>query len=257
MRQFPKAKRAFYEVKAAADAGTTDIFIYDVIGDDWLEPSLTAKALVQRIADIDTPEINLHLNSPGGSVPDGIAIYNALMTHPAKVTATVEGWTASVATVIAMSAEHVQMYANTMFVIHNPWGIAVGNASDMRKYADMLDMVTGQVRDIYMQRVTKSEDELTAALDAETYLDAEMAAEWGFVDEVMPATFAAAACSVDTLESLGFDHVKDVVLEPCETTDDDGEAGGSPVEPQAQQGGSPERTFLAGGTLITLTDQGD
>ena len=261
-RQFPKAKSAFYEVKAAVAPGNgpsyTDIYIYDVIGDDWWDPSLTAKELVQRINAIDSDEIRLHLSSPGGSLSDGMAIYNALITHPATVTATIEGWTASVATIVALAAEQVQMFANTMFIIHNPWGVQIGDARDMRTYADMLDRVGAQMRAIYMARSKKSEEQLQEALDAETYLTADEAVGWGFVDEVLPATFAAAACDRSLMEALGYcvpelpaAESDDADAAPCGEA---GEAGGSPVDPETP-GGSPARVFLAGGTLFTMPDE--
>lgn len=207
-RQFPASDRPFYELRAAerpeGEPTATEIWIYDVIGDDWFDPSLTAKELCQTIAQVDTDEIVLHLNSPGGSMSDGIAIYNALITHPAKVRSVIEGWTGSIATVVALAAEQVAMFDNTMFMIHHPWGVKVGNAAEMRSYADYLDRCSALMQRVYSGRVTKSEEELVAALDAETYFDAVQAAEWGFVDEVLSGQQAAAACDAGVLQALGF-----------------------------------------------------
>jgi ATP-dependent Clp endopeptidase proteolytic subunit ClpP len=209
-RQFPRADRPFYEVKAAArpagEPTATEIWIYDVIGDDWFDPSLTAKELCQAIAQVDTDEIVLHFNSPGGSMSDGIAIYNALITHPAKVRSIVEGWTGSIATVVALAADpgNVAMFDNTMWMVHHPWGVKVGNAAEMRTYADYLDRCSALMQRVYSGRITKSEEELLAALDAETYFDAAQAAEWGFVDEVLSGQQAAAACDAGVLQALGF-----------------------------------------------------
>lgn len=207
-RQFPKAKGSFYDVKAQARAegepSATDIWIYDVIGDDWYDPSLTAKELCQKIAAIDTAEIVLHLSSPGGSVSDGLAIYNALVSHPAKVTSRVEGWTASMATILALAGETVTMYDNCLFMIHNPLLLCIGNATELREQADWLERVGGIMQAIYMGRCTKSEDELQAALDAETYLSADEALAWGFATEIVVAQQAAAAIAdLGTFEALG------------------------------------------------------
>jgi ATP-dependent Clp protease protease subunit len=206
-QQFPKAKGSFYDLKAAVRAEgqptATDLWIYDVIGDDWYDPSLTAKELCQKIAGIDTAEIVLHLSSPGGSVSDGLAIYNALVSHPAKVTSRVEGWTASIATILALAGETVAMYDNSLFMIHNPLMVCVGNASELREQADWLDRVGGIMATIYMARCTKTEAELQAALDAETYLSADEALDWGFVTEVVVAEQAAAACDTSVLEAMG------------------------------------------------------
>jgi len=206
-RQFPKAKGPFYEIKAAARAEgkptATDVWIYDVIGDDWYDPSLTAKELCQTIAAIDTPEIVLHLSTPGGSVSDGLAIYNALVSHPAKVTSRVEGWTASMGTILALAGEDVAMYDNALFMVHWPAMVCIGNATELREQAEWLDRVGGIMAGIYMQRCTKTEEELAAALGAETYLSAAEAQEWGFVTEIV-AGQAAAACDFGVLQALGF-----------------------------------------------------
>ena len=209
-RQFPKAERAFYEIKAAVRAedepAATDLWIYDVIGDDWLDPSLTAKELCRRIAEIDTPEIVLPLASTGGSVSDGLAIYNALASHAATVSSRIEGWTASMATILALAADpgRISMFDNSMFMIHNPLMISIGDAHQLRQDADWLDQVGAQMRSIYMGRCRKSEEELRAALDAETWMSADEAAQWGFVDEVVAAKHAAAAFDVSAMEALGF-----------------------------------------------------
>jgi ATP-dependent Clp endopeptidase proteolytic subunit ClpP len=208
-RQFPKAKGSFYEVKPAARAEgeptATDIWIYDVIGDDWYDPSLTAKELCQTIAAIDTPEIVLHLSTPGGSVSDGLAIYNALVSHPAKVTSRVEGWTASMGTILALAGEDVAMYDNALWMIHWPQMVCMGNATELREQAEWLDRVGAIMANIYMQRCTKTEEELSAALDAETYLSAAEAEEWGFVTEVVAGQQAAAVVDLDRFGALGFE----------------------------------------------------
>ena len=196
MRTFPKASGKFWEAKPAVRAESqptaTDLWVYDVIGDDWYDSSLTAKELCQTIAAIDTAEIVLHLSSPGGSVSDGLAIYNALISHPAKVTSRVEGWTASMATILALAGTTVEMYDNALFMIHNPLMVAAGNAADLREQADWLDRVGGIMRTIYMSRCTKTEAELQSALEAETYLSADEALDWGFATDVVVAQQAAA-----------------------------------------------------------------
>ena len=219
-KQFPRAADGgWYQIKAlvtpAGAPTATDIWIYDVIGDDWYAPSLCAQQLCQQIAAIDTDEIVLHFSSPGGSVSDGVAIYNALIAHPAKVSSIIEGWTASIATVIALAADPgcVSMFDNCFFMIHNAWGIAIGDAAALREYADFLDRVSATMVTTYMQRCAKSEDDLLCALAAETYLSAEQALEWGFIDEIAQGTQAAAALAhpqqidAKTLAALGFEHV--------------------------------------------------
>ena len=208
MRTFPKAKGQFWEIKPAvraeAEPTATDLWVYDVIGDDWYDSSLTAKELCQTIAAIETAEIVLHLSSPGGSVSDGLAIYNALISHPAKVTSRVEGWTASMATIVALAGATVEMYDNALFMIHNPLMVVAGNAACLREQADWLDRVGGIMQAIYMSRCTKSEAELQSALEAETYLSADEALDWGFATDVVVAQQAAALRpAAGVVEALG------------------------------------------------------
>lgn len=208
MRTFPKAKGQFWEVRPAvraeAEPTATDLWVYDVIGDDWYDSSLTAKELCQTIAAIDTAEIVLHLSSPGGSVSDGLAIYNALISHPAKVTSRVEGWTASMATIVALAGSTVEMYDNALFMIHNPLMVVAGNAASLREQADWLERVGGIMRTIYMSRCTKTEAELRFALEAETYLSADEALDWGFATDVVVAQQAAALRpAAGVVEALG------------------------------------------------------
>jgi ATP-dependent Clp protease, protease subunit len=221
-KQFPRAAgAAWYEIKAlAGDAGrsVTHIWIYDVIGDDWYAPSLTAQALCQEIAAIETEEIVLHFASPGGSCSDGIAIYNALVAHPAKVSSIIEGWTGSIATILALAADPgcISMFDNCFFMIHKAWGITVGDEDEIRKYADFLGAITQTMVNIYMTRCTKTADELVAALSEQTNLTAEQALEWGFVDEVTTGMQAAALAHpqvIDTnvLQALGFTTLPDAL----------------------------------------------
>ena len=209
MRTFPKAKGQFWEVRPAvraeAEPTATALWVYDVIGDDWYDSSLTAKKLCQTIAAIDTAEIVLHLSSPGGSVSDGLAIYNALVSHPAKVTSRVEGWTASMATIVALAGSTVEMYDNALFMIHNPLMVVAGNAASLLEQADWLDRVGGIMQAIYMSRCTKTEAELQSALEAETYLSADEALDWGFATDVVVAQQAAALRpAAGVVEALGF-----------------------------------------------------
>jgi ATP-dependent Clp endopeptidase proteolytic subunit ClpP len=274
-RQFPKAKgHQFYDLRAAVRAegqpSATELWIYDVIGDDWWDPSLTAKELCQRIAAIDTDEIVLHMSSPGGSCTDGMAIFNALVSHQATVTAKIEGWTCSIATIVALAAERVEMFDNVTWMIHNPWTVAIGNAGDLREVADVLEQIEEQMSRIYMQRCTKSAEDLRAAMDAETYMQASEALDWGFVDDVVVgAAAAAAALDVDApflgkLRALGFRGpdgsgrtisaanedklrgARDAIDDVLSAVD-----GGAPAAPKAASGDAPRTIGIDMATLLT------
>ena len=114
---------------------------------DWA--GLSARQLVSNLKDIDADEITVRINSPGGSVFDGIAIYNALHYHKAHINVRIEGLAASIASVIAMAGDTVHMAANALLMIHNPFSWVGGDAEELRKMADMLDKTTGVIAQTY------------------------------------------------------------------------------------------------------------
>ncbi|MCK5219101.1 Clp protease ClpP, partial [bacterium] len=117
-----------------------EILIYDQIGEDWFGDGVQAKKFAEELRDLgDIETIELRINSPGGSVWDGNAIYNTLRGHKATVNVTIDGLAASIASVIAMSGDTITMPENALMMIHNPATIAFGEAEEMRKAANMLD----------------------------------------------------------------------------------------------------------------------
>lgn len=197
--------RKWYDIKNAA-ADVAEVFIYDQIGEDWWTgEGVTAKQFANDINAVRAGEIHLHLNSPGGSVFDGVAIYNALVKHPAKVTTYIDGLAASIASVIALAGDRVVMAENALFMIHNPSGAVQGTADDMRRMADTLDRIReGSLLSTYMTRSTLSEAELIEAIDAETWYTAAEAQAAGFIDEVSTAVRVAASFDLD---NYPFRHV--------------------------------------------------
>lgn len=183
----------WYRIRNTAD-DEAEVLIYDQIGESFWEEGVTAKAFAEDLKAITAPRIALRINSPGGSVFDGIAIYNAIRRHPAKVTTYVDGLAASIASVIALAGERVVMASNALFMIHNPYTVAMGDAAEMRKTADTLDTIRDTLLTTYRGRAALTDEELIAAMDAETWYTAEDALEVGFADEVAaPALRAAAA----------------------------------------------------------------
>jgi ATP-dependent Clp protease protease subunit len=168
-----------------AQANEAEILLYDVIGQDfWTGDGVTAKKFAQQLATLGpVSRILLRINSPGGDVFDGTAIYNLLKTHGAKIDVVVDGIAASAASVVAMAGDKITMAENAMMMVHNPWTIAVGNSTDMRKVADMLDKVGEAMRASYARTGLK-DSELAALLDAETWLTAKDAVAQGFADEI-------------------------------------------------------------------------
>jgi len=186
-----KSDGSWYEFFAAKDDDTTEVLIYDSIS--WY--GLSAKKFVDDLKGITSKNIKLRINSPGGSVFDGLAIYNALRAHPARVTTRIEGVAASIASVIALAGDHVTAADASFVMIHNPWGMAIGNAQDMRDTADVLDKLGNTIAEIYARKTGDSVAEMLEKMSDETWYSGSEALEAGLIDEVYDTEeIAAAAC---------------------------------------------------------------
>lgn len=178
-RQAKKAK-----VRAAAAADTTDILLYDEIG----YYGITAKEFIATLAEISTPKICVRINSPGGDVFDGLAIYNALTSHKGEVSCVVDGLAASAASFIALAGSTVSIHESAMIMIHRAWGLAIGNEADMTEMAKVLSKIDGQIAGIYAKQTGKKADAMLALMAGEsdgTWFTAQEAADIGLVDEVI------------------------------------------------------------------------
>lgn len=165
---------------------TAEILIYDEIG----YFGVTAQDFVNDLSGITAKNISVRLNSPGGDVFDGIAIYNAIKRHPSKCTVTVDGIAASAASFIAQAGDRVVMTRNSQMMIHDAWGLCVGNASDMREVADLLDRFSANIADIYTQRAGGTVDLWRTRMKAETWYSAQEAVDAGLADEIEGASEA-------------------------------------------------------------------
>lgn len=172
-------QKCWYRINAKS-AEEAEVFIYEEIG-YW---GVTADAFVKDLQKIDAKTITLRLNTPGGSVFDGVAIYNALLNHPATVNSHIDGLAASMGSIIALAGDTVHMAKNASYMIHNPWSIAIGDAASMRKEADVLDKIAGTLVSTYADKTGKDEEEIRKMMDDETWLTAEEAKEHGFVDVI-------------------------------------------------------------------------
>lgn len=201
----------WYDIKNKADK--SEIWIYEMIGQDfWTGDGVTAKTFQKDLSEIKSSQIDLHINSPGGDVFDGNTIYNLLKQHPATVTTYIDGLAASIASVIAMAGDKIYMAENGLFMMHNPWGLAMGQASDMRKMADTLDKVRDSMTTIYTKKSGKTESDINALLMDETWLSADEALEAGFIDEIT-GKMDMAACSKfgPVMAKLGFKKIPDAI----------------------------------------------
>ncbi len=171
------------ETKAGKVNGTktAEVWIYDEI-QPW---AVNAKDVASELREIDANEITLHINSRGGDAFQGIAIYNALKDHPAKVTVTVDGLAASAASLIAQAGDRVRMNRGAQMMIHDAAGFVMGSASDMEEFAAVLDKVSDSIAGIYASRIGGTVEEWRAAMRAESWYTAAEAVEVGLADELV------------------------------------------------------------------------
>lgn len=193
-----KQLQKFFQMKASADGKSADIFIYGEITKwAWEElgevSSITFKSELDALGD-DVGTINLYINSPGGSVFEGLAIGNMLKRHKARVIAHVDALAASIASVIAMFADEVRMASNSLMMIHNAWTWASGNAEQLRKAADDIERINESVIQSYLDKAGDklNNDTLKSLLDSETWLSAEEAFNYGLCDAIDDFNEAAA-----------------------------------------------------------------
>lgn len=178
----PRAEVPSPEVKD----GIATIRLYDPIdswGMDWGVSAKEFATALDALPD-DVNEIRLHINSPGGDVFDGIAVLNALRAHPARVVAIVDGLAASAASFVAAGADEVVMARNSEMMIHDAWGLCVGNAADMHSMADQLDHLSDNVASVYAEKAGGTIADWRAAMQTETWYSAEEAVAAGLADRV-------------------------------------------------------------------------
>lgn len=181
--------------------GVATMRLYDPIDDwggDW---GVSAKEIAASLGSLpeDTHTIKLHINSPGGMVFEAVAILNQLRQYKARIVAVVDGLAASAASYIAVGADEVQMAPNTQLMIHDAWGLAIGNAADMRSTADLLDRLSNNIASIYAAKAGGTVEDWRAAMLAESWYSAEEAVAAGLADSVVGAEVVSdASASFDT-----------------------------------------------------------
>jgi ATP-dependent Clp protease protease subunit len=181
----------FWRFEAAAtDGGPPRLYLYGPIAEaTWLDDATTPMAFKADLDALGTvDELHLHVNSPGGDVFAGQAIYSMLYHHPARIVGHVDGAAASIASLVLMAANHIVMPANATMMVHSPWTVAMGNARELRRTADALEQAGEGMVAAYTARTGKEADEIRALLDAETWMTAAKAKELGFADEVEELT---------------------------------------------------------------------
>lgn len=189
----------WYTIRARASAPrAAEVFVFGDIGASWSEESVLAAEFVRKLSELDVDDLTVRINSYGGSVSDGLAIYNALRRHPARVTTSVEGVAASIASLIAMAGDSVEIAENALLMVHAPWGATMGNAAAMRDYADMLDTWAQAMATSYAAKTQRPHAEMLALLTDGTdhWYTAQEAQAEGFADAIIEAVPVAAALNL-------------------------------------------------------------
>lgn len=186
--------------------------IYDEIG-GW---GITAKQFARDLKDLGKiTQLTARIHSPGGDVFEGMAIYNILKNYPAHKVAHIDGLAASMASVIAMAFDEVVMPENAMMMVHKPWGGTMGDADDMRKYADLLDKVEGNLVGAYRDKTGMTDEQLHALLAEETWLTGREAVEKGFADTLTePLAMAASLQSNRMKDYANMPKALQILLAP-------------------------------------------
>ena len=187
---------------ADASGGNGELFIFDDIGESFFDEGITGKSVneaLKAMGSVNT--ITVHVNSPGGAVFDGLAIYNLLAQHKAKIVVEIDGLAASAASVIAMAGDEIRMAENALMMIHPASSMAFGTADDMRDTADILEKITDNLVNIYTARTGRPREELAALVDNETWLTASEALELGLITDIT-ADKAVAAHAVAHLRGI-------------------------------------------------------
>lgn len=191
------------------EAEQADVYVYDEIG--WF--GVTANDFARDLMALEQDIINLHINSPGGDVFDGLTIYNTLHGLDKEVNVVVEGLAASIASVIAMAGDTLTMYESSYLMVHEPWGLAIGTAGEMRELADLLDNIEGTIQGVYTA-AGFDEDRIAEAIKAETWMTPEQAQDMGLtVDKVVPNK----SRGNNKFDLSVFDNVPDDLLASADT----------------------------------------
>jgi ATP-dependent Clp endopeptidase proteolytic subunit ClpP len=200
----PLDKPEWFKVVAAKDDEEAQILIFDYVGYPYNDP----RDLIHALADMGN--VTVRINSPGGDVFDGAAIYNALTSHKGIVTTRIEGLAASMASVIAMAGKKVQAYDNTMFMIHNSLTFAIGNQYELRDVADLLEKVDTTITDAYYKKTKKGKKEISEMMKATTWMTAKEAKEHGFIDAIVDGKSVKADFNLSIFANLPeYFHLED------------------------------------------------
>ena len=173
----------YYSMETSGD--TADLYIFgDITGYPWDEKDKDAYSIVKELTGLSSKEVNVHINSYGGEVAEGLAIYNSLKRHKAKVTTVCDGFACSIASVIFMAGDERIMNEASLLMIHNAWTWASGNADELRKEADDLDTINQAAVAAYLSGVSITEEEVKELMNNESWIAPSDALSYGFATAI-------------------------------------------------------------------------
>ncbi len=198
-------------LRAAASGDDATISILDVIGADFWGEGVTAKRIAGALRQIGDRDVTVAINSPGGDVFEGIAIYNLLASHKGEVTVKVLGLAASAASIIAMAGDRIEIGRGAFMMIHNSWVGAMGDRHALREVADWLEPFDAALADVYEARTGQDGEKITAMMDAETWMSGTQAVDLGFADDTLDAGEVAAGGDGQAAAALRAERKFDLV----------------------------------------------
>lgn len=206
------SKSNWYAIQQTEDGSAPEVHIYDEIGGY----GVGAKEFISELKQHSGNRIHLRINSVGGSVTEGLAIANAIKRHKGGVTAHVDGLAASMATVIAVSADETVMADNGIFMVHEPWSVGQGTADDLRAEADVLDKMKKSLVRSYTKKTGMDDEEVEELMRAETWMNAQEALAYGFIDYIEDGIEAAASITPATARQR-FDNFSNSMRKTAKT----------------------------------------
>lgn len=195
--------KKWFNIQGKATDAVAEVYIFDEIG----AYGITAQDFISEMKEYKDTPVNLRINCIGGDVFDGMAMYNIIKKREAKTTAYIEGIAASMGSVIALAADEVIMAENSLFMIHNAWGGAMGEAEDMRKTASILEKISGEIANIYERKTRLSLNRIVEMMDKETWLNAAEAYELGFIDLISDSIKVAAKYDVSKFKNITTEQI--------------------------------------------------
>ena len=207
--------KKYYQLVQDQEKREADVTIFgDITSWEWLESDVSSYTLSKELSGLDVDIINVHINSYGGEVAEGLAIYNTLRQHKAKVKTICDGFACSMASVVFMAGDERAMNSASLLMIHNAWTSASGNADDLRKVAAELEIISKTVATAYREYTTISDEELDRLLDEETWITPSDALKMGFATSI--AGEASEKVPNQSARKLVFDRLTNPIsaLEP-------------------------------------------